>query len=151
MEVWLGTYIRHGVSAFFADYALDTFTKLMFEAHLADPQERFFVSQNRDGIDGFIRLTKDKPAPGRPDLTVELTTLYIQPRHQGRGLGAALMAHGLARMQAEGAEAVWLAVNSENTAAIAFYHRHGYSHAGQTHFRIADQAYLNEILTRPLG
>jgi ribosomal protein S18 acetylase RimI-like enzyme len=149
IEVWLGTYIREGVNAFFAEYALSTFTKAAFEAHLAAPTEQFFVSENRVGIDGYIRFTSGSVAPGLPNLTFELTTLYIQPRHQGRGLGAALLAHGLAGCDRHGAGAAWLAVNSENPGAIAFYERHGFTHAGQTHFRIQDQAYLNEIMARP--
>lgn len=149
MEVWLGTYIRRGVSAFFADYALQTFTADRFRATLADPEEHILVSQNQDGPDGFLRLTQNRPCPVTTcPATAELTTLYIQPRHQGRGLGTALLDAGLARARSLGVESLWLAANAENSDAIRFYIREGFDAVGETRFRIQDEEYPNTVLAR---
>lgn len=48
IEVWIGTYIREGVTAFFADYALCEFTTAKFEGILDDPDEMIRVSEKRD-------------------------------------------------------------------------------------------------------
>lgn len=150
-EVWLGTYIRNGVNRFFADYALEQFTTAKFETILRDAAERVIVSENRDGIDGFIRVTTGSAEPVGGASTTEITTLYIQPRHQGRGLGQGLLDKALAECRARGVASVWLAVNSENDAAIRFYRAFGFQPIGQTHFQIEDQSYLNEALLLPLG
>ncbi len=63
IEVWIGTYLRNGVSKFFADYALSTFTTQIFEAFIDDENEIVLVSDNSDGIDGFVRVTLESPAP----------------------------------------------------------------------------------------
>ena len=63
IEVWLGTYIRRGVNAFFADYALNEFTSDKLRALLEDQNEHFIVSENEDGLDGFIRVSHEKVAP----------------------------------------------------------------------------------------
>ncbi|MAQ83483.1 MAG: GNAT family N-acetyltransferase [Maritimibacter sp.] len=146
IEVWIGTYIRNGVNGFFADYALSTFTADRFEALLGDPGESVIVSENRDGIDGFVRVTRDRAAPEGVASHTEITTLYVQPRHKGRGLGKALLAEGIAIARARGATSVWLTTNSENTDAIGFYQSQGFRVVGRTHFRIGDEAYPNEIL-----
>jgi len=146
IEVWLGTYIRHGVSGHFADYALTEFTAKKFRAILGSPSETVIVSENRDGIDGYVRISWDKPAPTDGCDAVEITTLYVQPRHQGRKIGQQLLKAALAECQARNIARPWLAVNSENPRAIAFYLRNGFVSAGQTHFRIQNQAYLNEVL-----
>ncbi|UWS03335.1 GNAT family N-acetyltransferase [Phaeobacter inhibens] len=148
LEVWVGTYLREGVSGFFADYALAELTAARFETHLANPQEHFIVSQNRVGIDGYIRLSRGSPGPVAGCSDVEITTLYVQPRHHGRGIGTALLRGALAHCAEEGAARVWLASNAENTPAKAFYLSQGFDRVGETQFVIDDQSYLNDVFAR---
>lgn len=147
MEVWLGTYLRDGVSPFFAAYALDTFTLSNTQALVTDPHQRIWVSQNADGIDGFVRLTTHSPAPENIPSTTEISTLYVRPRHQGKGIGRRLLHAALAHAQQSNTGVVWLATNEENAPAIAFYNALGFAAAGQTHFRIGDRAFPNNVYT----
>jgi ribosomal protein S18 acetylase RimI-like enzyme len=151
MEVWIGTYLRKGVNGFFADYALSEFATSKLEAIIASDSERIIVSENEDGIDGFIRLGLDSPAPVSQYPGAEIKTLYVQPRHQGKGIGKGLLNEAVTQGAALGIDAVWLTVNSENTSAIDFYRANGFQRVGTTHFRIADMAYLNEVMHRNIG
>ena len=54
MEVWVGTYLKRGVSAFFAEYALEAFTSENMSALISDPSQFILVSENAEGIDGFF-------------------------------------------------------------------------------------------------
>lgn len=148
MEVWIGTYLRKGVSGFFADYALSEFTTTKLEAIIARENERIIVSENEDGIDGFIRLAFESPSPISHCTGAEIKTLYVQPRHHGNGIGKGLLNKSVAQCAALGIDAVWLAVNSENADAINFYLGNDFQRVGTTHFRIADKAYLNEVMHR---
>lgn len=148
IEVWLGTYIRRGVNAFFAEFALNEFTASKLTAILEDPSEHVIVSENEDGLDGFIRITQGKVAPVTGCSTLEISTLYVQPHHHGRGLGRALLEQGLLYAKSLDAPSVWLTTNSENTPAIAFYLKQGFEMVGTTHFRIRDRAYLNDVFRR---
>lgn len=148
IEVWLGTYIRRGVNAFFAEFALNEFTAAKQAAILDDPYEHVIVSENEDGLDGFIRISRGKVAPVNGCSTVEISTLYVQPRHHGRGLGKALLEQGLSYAQSFDTPSVWLTTNSDNTPAITFYLKQGFEKVGTTHFRIHDQAYLNDVFRR---
>ncbi|WP_299414869.1 N-acetyltransferase [uncultured Sulfitobacter sp.] len=145
IEVWIGTYLKQGVTAFFAQYVLDTFTEAKIAARLSDPNEVFFVSDNAEGIDGFIALTQASAAPVSECSGTEISTFYVQPRHHGKGVGKRLLAAGLHHCRTQGGEAVWLTTNAENTPAIAFYLAQGFTHVGETHFTIEDQAYLNNV------
>ncbi|MFW8595414.1 GNAT family N-acetyltransferase [Cribrihabitans neustonicus] len=152
VEVWLGTYLRRGVSSFFAEYVLETYTAEHFRALMRDGNERLIVSQNAEGIDGYIRLTNGPRPPEGPGSAVEIATLYVQPRHHGRGLGRALLDSGLQVAADWGAASPWLTTNAENLSAIRFYQRQGFEITGRTHFRIGGEAYPNEILVRrPAG
>ncbi|KPD13450.1 GNAT family N-acetyltransferase [Phaeobacter sp. 11ANDIMAR09] len=147
IEVWLGTYLRRGINGFFADYVFAELTPQRMAEQLDRDTERFIVSQNAEGIDGFIRLTQGPKPPKGKGSALEISTLYVQPRHHGRGLGRALLQAGLAHANALGARHPWLTTNIENTPAIAFYQRQGFAITGRTHFQIGDQAYPNEVLT----
>lgn len=147
IEVWLGTYLRHGINGFFADYVFGELTPQRMAEHLDRDTESFIVSQNADGIDGFIRISDGVKPPAGPGSAVEIATLYVQPRHQGRGLGQALLQAGLKHCADLGAARPWLTTNSENTPAIGFYQRMGFEITGRTHFHVRDEAYPNEVLT----
>ncbi|MBY6056307.1 GNAT family N-acetyltransferase [Leisingera daeponensis] len=146
LEVWCGTYLQNGINSHFADYVLSQYTPAHFAAALQNPAERLLVSQNLDGIDGYIRLAHGQPNPVDSQSRTEIMTLYVQPRHQGNGTGLRLLQAGLQLCRDNNWDAPWLASNSDNTSAISFYLRNGFEHAGLTHFRIGDSHYPNDVL-----
>lgn len=143
IEVWIGTYLKHGVSSVFADFALAEFTPVKMAALIDDPAQQMIVAEETDGIVGFISLSTGV-APVEGCAGVEIVTLYVQPRHHGKGIGAQLLAQGCALVK----EPVWLSTNAENDPAIAFYLREGFRQVGETHFRIGDEGYLNNVYAR---
>lgn len=145
IEVWIGTYLKRGVSAFFADYVLNEFTPSKIEELIADPGQFILVSENDEGIDGFIRLSSASKAPVPGCSEMEISTFYVQPRHHGKGIGKRLLGAALQHCRENEAESVWLTTNAENDPAIAFYLAQGFEHVGETHFRINDQGYLNNV------
>jgi ribosomal protein S18 acetylase RimI-like enzyme len=149
--VWLGTYLREGVNGFFADFALSEFTPARFETLMERDDVWFLVSQNNEGIDGFIQLSTDATGPVEGCGAFEIATFYVQPRHHGKGIGKALLDKTLEHCRTLGAQDVWLATNSENTPAIGFYHRLGFRKIGITHFRINDEAYENTVFSLDLS
>ncbi|WP_420962656.1 GNAT family N-acetyltransferase [Brucella sp. IR073] len=146
LEVWLHTYIRDGVSAFFADYALGHFTATRFGELLSRENEHIWVAQGAAGIVGFVHVSEGAAAPVAGCSDLEISTLYVQPRHQRNGGGRRLLDAALEHCAATGKPNVWLTVNAENQRAIDFYFKNGFRQAGETLFRIGDQAYPNHVL-----
>ncbi|MGH1578650.1 N-acetyltransferase family protein [Planktotalea sp.] len=151
LEVWIGTYLKRGVDAFFADYALNTFTKANFEELINSAKEEITVAEIEQGIAGFSRLTLDSEAPIETHHKAEISTLYVQPRHQGKGFGKALLLACFGQCQNHGNPSVWLVTNAENSPAIAFYLACGFEKIGETQFTIQDQGYLNNVYARRIG
>jgi ribosomal protein S18 acetylase RimI-like enzyme len=141
IEVWLSTYVKQGITPAFANYVLSHFTIDKTLVLLNDPKRVSFVSQNSDGIDGVLHLGLDRAAPDALQATVEIETLYVQPRHHGRGIGQAL----LRAAQAHAQRPIWLTTNAKNSPAIGFYLAQGFAHAGCTDFVLGDRAYPNNI------
>lgn len=151
IEVWLGTYLRRGVNAFFADFVLQEFTPQKIETLISDPTQWIMVSENTDGIDGFIRVSDHSKAPVSGCSDIEISTFYVQPRHHGTGIGKRLLHAAFDHARAKQAQNIWLATNAENAPAIAFYLAQGFDHVGETHFRIQNDAYLNNVYAYHLG
>ncbi|WP_037307967.1 GNAT family N-acetyltransferase [Ruegeria halocynthiae] len=148
IEVWIGTYLKRGVNAVFAEYALREFTSAKIAGLISDPAQFMLVSENDEGIDGFIRLSSASKAPVRGCSDTEISTFYVQPRHHGKGIGKRLLNAALQQCRDRGVTSVWLATNAENDPAIAFYLKQGFQHVGETHFRLNDGRYLNNVYAR---
>jgi ribosomal protein S18 acetylase RimI-like enzyme len=150
IEVWLNTYLREGVNSFFADYVLSEFTAHKFRVSIRDPNIAIWVSENRIGIDGFVTACSMATPPLADCSPLEITTLYVQPRHQSSKKGIALLQRALDHCRSIGGESVWLKVNAENSRAINFYLRCGFSKIGSTDFVIGDSAYENFVMRADL-
>jgi ribosomal protein S18 acetylase RimI-like enzyme len=150
IEVWVNTYLRDGVSPVFADYVLAAFGAQKFRNAIGDPDLAIWVSENRTGIDGFVTVCSTAAPPLAGCSPLEITTLYVQPRHQSGGRGGALLRHALAHCRSMGGESAWLTVEAENRRAIDFYLRHGFTRIGSTDFAIADRAYENHVMRTDL-
>jgi mycothiol synthase len=66
----------------------------------------------------------------------EVYVVAVDPAAQGRGLGRAVTAAGLAHLAALGVHRIILYVESDNAAAVATYSRLGFAHT-QTHVQYA--------------
>lgn len=149
IEVWVGTYLKTGVSGFFADFALNTFTAEKMARLFDDPDQFILVSQKVDGIDGYVRVSSNCPAPVAGCSDTEIATLYVQPRHQGKGIGKRLLWAALEHCRAAQVGSVWLITNAENDPAISFYRAQGFEHVGETNFYIDDERYLHTVYRYP--
>ena len=150
IEVWVNIYLRDGVSPVFADYVLAEFTAQKFRNAIGDPDLTIWVSENRIGIDGLVKVCSTAAPPLGDCSPLEITTLYVQPRHQTGGRGGALLRHALDQCRSMGCESAWLKVEAENRRATDFYLRHGFTRIGSTDFVIADQAYENYVMKADL-
>ena len=88
------------------------------------------VADAGDGLLGF-HWTKQHSA----DLG-EVYVVAVDPAAQGRGLGRALTAAGLAHLASLGVRRIILYVESDNAAAVATYSHLGFAHT-QTHVQYA--------------
>lgn len=150
IEVWLGTYLKRGINKFFADFALNEFTQQKVAMLIADPDQFILVSENEDGIDGYVRISTGETAPVEGCSETEIATLYVQPRHHGKGVGKRLLDAALQHCISTGIKSVWLTVNSENDQAAGFYVAQGFEAVGTTRFHIANQTYPNIVFQRVL-
>lgn len=147
IEVWLSTYVKQGVTPSFAEYVLSAFTPERFATQLVAPDNIFLIAGADEGIAGYLQLRRNSPAP-EGTATSELVKLYVQQRHQGSGLGRALLTAALELCPPT--DRPWLMVSNENARALAFYRAGGFEWVADTLFHVSEtEAYPNQILTHP--
>lgn len=102
------------------------------------------VAHAGDDIVGITRWTLDEPAT-----TGSIGSLYVDPDHQGAGVGGALLERAVAAIAGSGASQATLWVFEPNRAARDFYDHHGFRPDGTA--RVEAEFGVPEIqLARPL-
>ena len=82
----------------------------------------------RDGGETFI-LAVDNAVIGFCSWSAErIVGLYVDPNHQGRGIGSLLLRHGEGALRSNG---VTISQIHSSLPAVSFYEAHGYAVAGR--------------------
>ena len=81
---------------------------------------------------------------------IELKRIYVLPRFHGAGVGRALMDWSLQRARDLGMKRLLLGVYEGNSAALAFYARHGFETCGTRVFQVGPGTYSDLLLARDL-
>ena len=151
MQAWLHTYATTGVSDTVARYALAEFTPARFEALMMSGGSQVLVAELADHLVGYAVVTFGAACPALAGSTTELATLYVQAHFARRGIGARLLERAAALAAARTHGGLWLTVNAQNHAAIAFYGRQGYAPVGTAHFDLGGVLHENHVFVAAHG
>ena len=124
-EIW-NEYFPPIIGQAQVDYMLDRFQS----AHAIEDQIR-----NR-GFEYFTIVVADTPVgyfalvPRGDGASFQLSKLYVEKSHRGRGLGRTIVRRVEELCANRGAASLWLTVNKDNAGSIAFYERAGFAKDG---------------------
>jgi ribosomal protein S18 acetylase RimI-like enzyme len=131
LKVWLQTYSERGLNAEIAEYVLSKFTLAAMAALITDPQVYLPVIEHEQHLLAYAVLKANSPCPADPDLTLELSTMYVQESANRQTHGSQLWQACLHEQQKRQPDMViWLRVNSKNQRALNFYAKHGFQKIG---------------------
>ena len=106
------------------DFAVPFFTSMMH-----DPEVHIFIAEESELPMGYIVLRivkREEHAFMRSRRQVYIDQIGVQPEHQGKGVGTALMAHAEKLAQEEGMDFVALDSWDFNKEAHQFFFSRGY-------------------------
>lgn len=138
-----------------ADIALHLRTTLSpaaLRGDLADPLATVLLAETGPDLVGMAMLQRGEAPPvalpaARP---VQLLRIYVERMRHGTGLAAQLLDRCVELAVAEHFDAIWLGTNQDNTRAIRFYQRQGFTIAGTKTFTVGTNLEHDYVLTRPL-
>ena len=90
-----------------------------------------FIAEAGGGPAGYARTRHDAGA-GR----FYLSSLYVLPSAQGKGLGSALMVAAEAAARSAGADRIWVGVMEQNLRTLEWYSRLGFTFTEREPFRM---------------
>jgi ribosomal protein S18 acetylase RimI-like enzyme len=97
-----------------------------------NPDKIIFVAEDRESnIVGFSALGASRDADANPK-TAEVSAIYVNPEQWGKGIGRALLAASLDRVQKCEFDEITLWVLEANRRARDFYQSFGFTEDGTT-------------------
>lgn len=145
-ETWIATYAvfvpEEDLRAYFDDhYSPDALGALM-----ADPSNGGFLASLHTAAAGFVR-THWEEKEGR----FYVSSLYVLPQFQGKGIGAGLMAASEGKALARGVRAVWLGVMEQNVRTLQWYRKTGFTFVEEAPFTMGKSTINHLIGFKTLG
>jgi ribosomal protein S18 acetylase RimI-like enzyme len=140
IQVWLNTYARDGINLPIANYVLNTFTEGFFKEQLSNKNHPTYLFFDGENLLGFIALQLDSVYQSAVN-GYEIDTLYIQDRHQGKGIARLLISHARQRH----GQTHWLKTWEHNIEAQRFYQYIGFKHIGTSYFELDGEKHDNHV------
>lgn len=152
--VWLNTYAKEGIIQDYSEYVLSNFPPNYFRSLLADKGYCLWVCEEDEILQGFalVNMTSQCPTDSlKPDYSdlfatnsgYEVEKLYVDDRHQGKGIGKRL----LQVVEQSLGEPYWLYTWIENDSND-FYQHLGLSKVGKLAFDFSGHTIDNNLYVR---
>ncbi len=120
-------------SAILTPYLARVFSPTAIQLAIHEPATQLLVAAQGNRLLGYSKCAPTvPPASVRPGRVLELGNLYVDPAHQGRGLGKALLHQAMQHAAAQGFTTLWLCVWQANQPALHFYQSLGFTLVGET-------------------
>ena len=107
-------------------------------------------------VTGYIARVNGEPAPlmrtesDEEKRRLYISSLYVRPRYQGRGIGGQLLGHAEREARERGADSLWLGVMVKNTRALDWYRKIGFTFVEEAPFVMGASSADHLIGFRPL-
>jgi ribosomal protein S18 acetylase RimI-like enzyme len=145
-ETWLATYTafvpEEDLRSYFdREYSLESL-RTFFRAKSTGG----FLALDREVPSGYVRTRLDER-----DGRFYVTSLYVLPECQGKGVGSRLLRAAEDTAAACGAPAVWLGVMTANTRTVAWYRKIGFVFVEELPFTMGNTTVPHLIGHKPRG
>ena len=145
METWRDAY-----GSFIPDTDLENYLRKHYHLDalrdlLSHAEVEGLVAEVQGEVVGFARTTYD-PAEDR----FFLTSLYVLPAHQRKGIGMELLRHAEEIASRFGVDALWLGVMEQNRRTLRWYERIGFAFVEKAPFTMGSTTVTHLIGFRRL-
>lgn len=140
IQVWLHTYADEGIRDEISNFVFANFTETIFERRIQSTDYPILVAEENGHLVGYVMAHLKSFWQGLSN-GYEIDKLYVQEPFQGKGVGRRL----LMAMAEEFGHPFWLSTWVHNKPAIDFYQRLGFTDAGHTDFKLADECHQNQV------
>ena len=131
----------------FKVYLDSAFSRENMEAELKNKDSSFYFVYDETELAGYFKLNKGRAQTDIKDEdSMEIERIYVLANFQGRKIGQWMMDRIKVIAGAEKLKYIWLGVWEENTAAIAFYIKHGFEKFGEHPYYIGKDRQMDWLM-----
>jgi ribosomal protein S18 acetylase RimI-like enzyme len=146
LEAWLDAYRSFIPEADLREYLATHFSATVLERVMASPDVHGYVAEDRSGPLGWMRTLWD-PTTRR----CSMTSLYVLPHRQHRGVGGRLLDVAERCARSYGVRELWLGVLEQNLPALEWYERHGFVVTHRAPFTMGATTLNHCVCVKQLG
>lgn len=118
---------------------------------LQNPNNIFYIIYVDNSPIGYIKLVTDATNNNIVSTNAcKLERLYILNDFIGQNIGTKSMIHIINKVNELNFNELWLAVYKENSKAIKFYEKNGFSKKGNIIFKVGESDFDNYVLSKKL-
>lgn len=150
-QTFYETFHPHNTVENMNHYLEKAFTeeKLVFE--LRNPNSEFFIAEVDGEVAAYLKINVgDAQTEPMEERDLEIERIYILQGYQKIGLGKQLYQKAVERAQTLEKERIWLGVWEENTNALDFYEKMGFTRIGEHSFFMGDDEQVDYILIKSI-
>jgi ribosomal protein S18 acetylase RimI-like enzyme len=134
-----------------AAYLESSFTDEKLSAELNNPESYFFIAWDGAIPVGYLKLnTGHAQTELQDDGALEIERIYVLRDYLGKKVGQLLYEKALAEATQQDKGFIWLGVWEENTRAIKFYSKNGFTAFDKHIFMLGNEAQTDIMMRREL-
>ncbi|NNJ88749.1 MAG: GNAT family N-acetyltransferase [Eudoraea sp.] len=131
----------------FKHYLQTALTRETIANELDHPQTSFYFVKNSKETIGFLKINDAKAQTDIFDETsYELERIYVVSGYQGLGVGEWMIDQAIRLAQEAEKDYIWLGVWEENTSAIRFYEKKGFTKFGRHPYYIGKDKQMDWLM-----
>lgn len=139
-ETWIATYASFVPTEDLRAYFEEHYSENALAALMGDSTNDGFLSTVDAIPAGFVRTHWEAP-----ETRFYISSLYVLPQFQGRGVGVGLMRASERTALALGVSTVWLGVMEQNIRTLQWYRRTGFSFVEKAPFTMGTST-INHLI-----
>jgi len=112
----------------FKTYIDETFEKSNFKQQLLNPESEFYFAFYNNDLVGYFKLNVEKAQTDiKSEDAIELERIYVKEEFQRQQIGKHMLQEATRLAFQKNKKYIWLGVWENNTDAIHFYEKHGFT------------------------
>ncbi len=139
-ETWVATYAAFVPAEDLRAYFDVHYSPEALGALMADPSNGGFLASVGVVPAGFVRTHWEER-----ESRFYVSSLYVLPEFQGKGIGGRLMAASERKALAQGVRAVWLGVMEQNVRTLDWYRKTGFTFVEEAPFTMGNST-VNHLI-----
>jgi diamine N-acetyltransferase len=131
-------------------YLEQGFSNEKLTAELQNDDSEFYFASEGEKIIGYLKINT---GPSQTELdkdsnSIEIERIYVLNQFHGKGVGQLLLEKAIEIAKAQDVKFVWLGVWEENTRAISFYRKNGFTEFDKHIFKLGSEEQTDILMKK---